>query len=109
MLFTELEPRFLKIESDRVYNYTDSIKDADGVIFSCPTCFVKNGNSVVGTHSIIWWQPHGPQTANPVPGRWNFVGTDLTDISFVNGSSSIALTGGCNAHFFIRNGKIEFA
>jgi len=106
MRLSELEPQFLKITSPTTFQDVDAIADADGVIFLCPVCFRANGGSV-GTHSVICWQPHVPQTIPPTPGRWNFVGTGYGDLTLRAGSSSIALTGdGCKAHFFITNGEI---
>lgn len=105
MRLLDLKPQFLRVKDERSFEYVDSINDADGVMFLCPTCFAKNGGSV-GTHSVICWQPHVPQTIHPIPGRWKFVGTGYDDLSLVAGSSSIALRGDCNAHFFVRDGKI---
>jgi hypothetical protein len=31
----------------------------------------------------------------------------IADITLVAGSSSVLLTGGCQAHFFVRGGQIE--
>lgn len=108
MELQELEPQFLKIKDERNFLFVDNITEADGMSYLCPVCFKNNGNSSKGVHSILSWQPHVPEHMTPGPGRWNFVGTGYNDLSFVNGSSSIALTGGCNAHFFIKEGKIIF-
>lgn len=109
MRLTELHPKFLKIKDERTYSITDELIGCDGVDFLCPVCFAANGNSSKGTHSIICWQPHVPQTHHPIPGRWNFQGTCYEDLTLVAGSSSIFLTeADCKAHFFIRNGNIEF-
>lgn len=83
----------------------DTVAEADGVIFLCPKCFTANGGSV-GTHSVICWRPHVPQTEDPKPGRWEFQGTGLADLTLVAGSSSVLLQGGCNAHFFVRASEI---
>lgn len=109
MLLQDLNPQFLKIKDERTFQHVDTVAEADGMAYLCPVCFRNNGNSSKGTHSVISWQPHVPANMEPGPGRWNFVGTGFNDLSFVNGSSSIALTGGCNAHFFITQGKIIFA
>lgn len=102
---TDLEGRFLRRVDDKHYENVDTIEEADGVLFLCPTCFKVN-QGAVGTHSVICWQPHVPQSTFPRPGRWKFEGTGLSDLTLVAGSSSILLKGGCNAHFFIRNGLI---
>ena len=105
MKITELEPQFLKLIDDKTQGYVHSINEADGIMFLCPACFKNNGGNV-GTHTIICWQPHIPQNIHPNPGRWNFLGSGYEDLELKAGSSSIALTGGCNAHFFVRNGEI---
>lgn len=108
MKLVELEPRFLKIAAPDSWNSEGvGIKEADGLIFLCPVCFKKN-NGNVGTHSIICWKPHVPQTRTPGPGRWNFLGTGFEDITLQAGSSSIFLTtSDCKAHFLITNGEIR--
>lgn len=107
MRLSELEPEFLHITDGVTDHRHNDINKADGIMFLCPVCFIKN-KGPVGTHSIICWQPHVPQDRNPKPGRWSFKGTNYEDLSLVAGSSSILLQGGCNAHFFIRNGNIEY-
>jgi hypothetical protein len=104
----DLEPRFLKIVDESRRRYIEDISEADGLIFLCPKCFAENGGRV-GTHSIICWRPHVSQDALPKPGRWDMRGSGFFDLSLVAGSSSIALMGGCNAHFFIENGLIRNA
>lgn len=107
MRLVDLEPRFLKITVPGKENrYVDTIAEADGVIFLCPKCIVTNGGPV-GTHPIICWAPHVPQTEQPTPGRWNLVGAGYDDLSLVAGSSSVLLQGGCNAHFFVERGEIR--
>lgn len=107
MTLRELEPQFLKHTSDTTWSHVNSITEADGIIFLCPVCFKANGGNV-GTHSIICWRPHIPQTTSPTPGRWEFQGTGYDDLTLVADSSSIFLsTAPCEAHFHIRNGNIE--
>lgn len=84
-----------------------TIVEADGVIFQCPKCFIEKGG--VGVHYVICWRPHVPPDVAPKPGRWEFEGSDLRDLTLVAGSSSVQLHGGCNAHFFVRRGAIEKA
>jgi len=85
-------------------------RDARGVMFLCPKCFITN-KGPYGTHSIICWDPTIPQTMEPKPGRWNLVGIDFEDLTLTAGSSSVYLTDpdGCKAHFFIRHGEIVTA
>lgn len=75
------------------------------MLFLCPKCFAANGGNV-GTHSCICWRPCVPQTEDPKPGRWEFEGSGLSDLTLVAGSSSVLLQGGCDAHFFVRAGEI---
>lgn len=106
MDLADLEPQFLRIEAPGRYQDVATVGEADGVMFLCPVCFKTNGGRV-GTHMVLCWQPHVPQTEPPIPGRWRFEGIGYGDLTLVAGSSSIFLTGpGCGAHFFVRNGKI---
>lgn len=107
MRLTELNPRFLKIISEKEYEQIDDINQADGISMLCPKCFLDEPIGPVGCHSVICWQPHVPQTFVPVPGRWKFSGTGYNDLTLTAGSSSIFLRGpGCQAHFFITNGEM---
>jgi hypothetical protein len=97
-----------EVEGPREYYVTvDTIDEADGVIFLCPKCFQDNGGSA-GTHSVLCWRPRVPDGVFPMPGRWEFQGTGLADLSLVAGSSSVLLTDGCKAHFFVEGGGIRF-
>jgi hypothetical protein len=96
-----------------------STAGADGIFFLCPKCYVTN-NGNMGTHGVICWQPHVSQTVLPIPGRWSFRGAGYHDLTLVADSSSILLACKCKskpgeppctcckAHFFIRNGNIEY-
>jgi hypothetical protein len=75
--------------------------------FQCPLCFQTNSGPV-GTHYVLCWRPRVPPQIKPAPGRWEFTGAGLDDLTLVAGSSSILLTDGCKAHFFIENGAIRF-
>lgn len=109
MRLAELEPQFLKVIDNRTYWHEGvSFNEADGVVFLCPKCFRVN-QGPIGTHSIICWRPHVSQEIPPNPGRWEFQGTGLDDLTLVAGSSSILLTGGCAWHGFIRNGEVTDA
>lgn len=83
----------------------DALAEADGVLFLCPKCFEANGGEV-GTHSVICWRPRVPPDVCPRPGRWEFHGTGLGDLTLVAGSSSVLLQAGCAAHFCVRAGAI---
>lgn len=90
MRLTELEPKFLKRESDTLFHMVDTLGEADGLRFLCPVCWKAN-KGPVGTHGIMCWSPSVPLTTPPVPGRWSMVGTGFHDLSLVAGSSSILI------------------
>lgn len=71
MRLLDLDPSFLKRDSDVDYHRVASIAEADGVQFLCPKCFVENGGAV-GTQV--------PQSTPPVSGRWRLVGTSLSRV-----------------------------
>lgn len=106
MKLADLDPTFLKLLKPDEWLMTDVLAEADGVQFLCPKCFAANGNSPVGTHSVVCWKPSVPQDVSPKPGRWELYGTGYDDLTLVAGSSSVQIIGGCAAHFHIRNGEI---
>jgi hypothetical protein len=103
MKLIELEPKFLHIVDEKTSEETDDINRAQGIIFLCPKCFHGDRR---GVHSIICWAIGVPLERSPGPGRWALAGTGYEDLSLVAGSSSVLLTSGCRAHFFVRNGEI---
>jgi len=106
----ELDAVFLRYEDGDCLHVGEPpdvrIEDADAVMFLCPVCYTKNGGKV-GTHRVICNRPRVPLGPNRVgPGRWEFKGAGIDDLTLVAGSSSIKLEGGCAAHFFVTNGQI---
>lgn len=59
-----------------------------------------------GVHSVICWKPSVSQTVKPTPGRWHILGSGFADLTLQSGSSSVLITDGCRAHFYITNGNI---
>jgi len=108
MKLRTLEATFRKRIDDTHFQLVDAIAEADGIKFLCPKCFTANGGHV-GTHFVICWRPRVPQTTTPTPGRWEFQGTGLDDLTLVAASSSILLMGGCNWHGYVRNGEVTDA
>lgn len=103
MRLIELAPQFIKLTEELGSYRTDaSIGDCDGLCFLCPKCFSEN-HGPIGTHGIICWKPHIPQTIRPTPGRWPHTGTSFNDLTL---TPSIQITGSCSWHGFIRNGEI---
>jgi hypothetical protein len=121
MKLTDLEPQFLRYEkrpcepnvwidgmcSDKPYreyfHNADTLAEADGISFLCPICLNDSHHSV-----ICWFEDKVPDDLKPNPGRWNPVGTDYHDLSFVPGakSNSVLLLCGCAWHGFITNGEV---
>lgn len=117
MTLTDLEPQFLRwtpenwpnAEGQKTYADVHTLAEANGIEFVCPKCLRDNGMKRPGVHSIICWSPGVPQKEDLVgPGRWQMVGTGYDDLTLVASSSSVFLTSGCHAHFFIRYGEIIF-
>lgn len=111
MRFLDLSPSFrcrAVEDGHEVWIEVDRIEEADGVEFLCPKCFQANAGPV-GTHAIMCWRPRVPSNVDPKPGRWEFSGTGLSDLTLSASSSSILVTGdgSCGAHFYIRNGNVE--
>lgn len=111
MKLAELGPVFLSLNQNDICQFArvEEIEKADGIFFLCPVCFQKNNYSSVGVHGIICWRPHVEQHPRlSGPGRWEFNGNSMETLSLIAGSSSISLSNGCRAHFFVKNGNIEF-
>jgi len=106
MNLVDLDPHFLKSIDERSRQEIDDISKADGIMFLCPKCFIAN-NGPVRTHVVVCWTPGVPPEITPGPGRWEMLGTGYHDLSLRAGSSSVLLQGGCNAHFFVENGKVR--
>jgi hypothetical protein len=104
MKLTDLQPKFLKRVGDEreTWEEIDAITEADGVMFLCPKCFAAKGGPV-GTHSVVCWKPHVPQTVDPKPGRWPMTGTGYADLTL---TPSIQIPPPCSWHGFITNGEV---
>jgi len=103
---SQLEPQFLARVDDKNFRHVFSLAEADGICFVCPKCLQDASMHRPGVHSVICWRPQVLQTTSPTPGRWEFEGTGIDDLTLVAGSSSVLLTSGCGAHFYVRNGEI---
>ena len=102
MKLTDLEPEWTKWISDTESRRVPTMAEADGLWFLCPKCFQTNEGNV-GTHMVLCWKPHVPQTTSPKPGRWMMTGTGFHDLTL---SPSVHLSGeGCGWHGFIKNGE----
>ena len=100
MRLSALEPHFLKnVEASSAYEYTDNIREADGLEMQCPACHwaFKGGSEPV--HHIVLWEDRR---------HWQFVGTGYDDVSILAGSLAVWFTSGCKARFYCKRGKVDF-
>jgi hypothetical protein len=107
MKLIELDPEFLKIDSNGHYVYTPTLAYAQGLKFLCPLCFQKN-KGTVGTHVVvIWFRNHGvPDDTRPLPGRWCVSGIDMNDLTITPSINlENATKTGCQWHGFVTNGE----
>jgi hypothetical protein len=108
---TDLEPQWLlAIENadGHFMRYVER-KDANGIFFKCPKCYDAKGRTTRGVHGIICWDATVPLKPDVWvgPGRWELVGDTYETLSLRAGSSSVRLTSGCEAHFFVDNGQVR--
>lgn len=99
-----LPDEFEHREDDVEYRvHVDSLEEAHGLYFDCPKCQGTDGHKIV-----CWFENRVSDALQPGPGRWWPVGTGYTDLSFVphTHSHSVALMGGCAAHFTLTGGEI---
>lgn len=106
MKITDLDATFVR-HTDNGHRDVGAFADAQGVIFTCPGCYRRNGNSDIGVHSVlVWFRDRGvPDDAEPSPARWEAKGSALDDLTL---SPSINLVTDDHSrdewHGFITNG-----
>lgn len=98
MRLSALDVRFLSLSGAKL-----TAKPVEGYIsLLCPKCFIANTGKE-GTHRI-----NLPFSSNP--NHWHATGKSIEDFSFVplvvNERISVAVVGGCEAHFNIVDGAI---
>lgn len=112
-LATDLQASFIKRYSNQAghgFKTVPKLAEADGVMFLCPKCFAEDPPGPVGTHAVIcWFAGKVPDDVDPKPGRWTPSGTGLSDLTFVPGEPtravSVQINGGCEAHFNVVGGQ----
>jgi len=86
-----------------------TMAEAQGLLFQCPACAqgkeraeLDGRRVAVGAHYVrVWFSSRGaPYDATPLP-RWLASGTNLDDLTL---APSIAISGGCRWHGYVRNG-----
>jgi hypothetical protein len=105
--------RFVRLHGiEGGYQVEPTIESADGILFVCPLCHLAARDEhydpnvgVRGVHSVLCWRPRVPAGIEPGPGRWEFQGSGIRDVTLVAGSSSIKLLVGCEWHGYVRNGE----
>jgi len=106
---TELDPQFVRYTGNGGHQEVDSFGEAQGVLFVCPSCYRKNGNSDIGVHMVlVWFRDRGvPVDAVPKPARWMASGTGLGDLTL---SPSVNLQTDEHSrdewHGFVTNGEV---
>lgn len=114
MRLGDLEARFIvhtpTTDDSGGWREVEAYLGSHGVSFLCPKCFRDNGGPV-GTHMMVcWFVGMVPDHITPKPGRWVPSGSGIEDLTFIGpGAASVAISGGCNAHFHVKRGAIEFA
>jgi hypothetical protein len=83
MRLTELDPSFVVYTGNGGHRDVATFAEAQGVLFTCPGCYRRNGNSDIGVHMVlVWFRDRGvPDDAVPKPARWLAKGTSLADLS----------------------------
>ena len=80
-----------------------------GLHHLCPKCWMTNGGET-GTHGIHFLTPDAPATMRPLPGRWVLEGDDFGELTAIGATSdSILVEGGCEAHYFLKDGEVTLA
>jgi hypothetical protein len=108
---TELEPEWVAEfnPATRGHRRDESltIATAQGIIFACPKCFIRNGG-LVGTHSIlVWFRDRGvPDEADPGPGRWTVSGTGFDDLT-LDPSIDMTRNQPDEWHGWVQNGQVR--
>lgn len=107
MRLEELDPSWLYVGSTPNSYRREDIRlnrgNAQGVLFLCPTCFVKN-NGPVGTHTIICWFADRDVPPEVMPGihRWKTSGGTVHDLTLDPSIDS----GQGHWHGWIKNGEV---
>ena len=84
---------------------TEHFTEAEGCLFWCPKCHADDARK---DHPIVCLGPSFPPSTRP-GGRWRMQGTgthDLTLTGHDEKGSSVQLTSGCQAHFFVTGGEV---
>jgi len=103
-----LAPRLIRHEDGAAnkiaYRPVDSLTEAQGLRFNCPLC---------PSHAIVCWSSSRgvPAEAVPPPGRWQFCGSGVDDLSLKDGAAGgprlALLQGGCGWHGRIEAGEVQ--
>lgn len=109
MKLTELDPTFVRATGNGGHQDVATLAEAQGVLFVCPSCYQRNGNSDIGVHMVlVWFRDRGvPDDAVPKPARWAVSGSSLDDLTL---QPSISLQTDERSrdewHGFITNGQV---
>lgn len=107
MRLTDLNPEFIHVNEETKLTKlrkVETLQEANGVMFVCPACYVAKGNTVIGAHRVLCFDPSVPVEWGQGPGRWPMTGTGLHDLTL---TPSVLLMGGCGWHGFITQGEVS--
>jgi len=110
----ELEPQFVRYvkEADGEYlHHVDSLAQAQGIQFLCPSCFVRN-KGPIGTHLIEVAlagrgvsDSQGSHNRRGKPSRWTAVGSGYGDLTLTPSVLTDPAKPACDGwHGYITNG-----
>ncbi len=103
MRLADLDPSFVLPIAEDCYHLVDQIDGAQGITFQCPRCMRERPDGR-GVHYVLCWTTKVPPSWSPGPGRWSILGTEYDDVTL---APSVSVET-CGAHFFVRDGVIEF-
>jgi hypothetical protein len=116
MKLGQLDPQFVKYFSDETGDYLRHVPDlgqAEGIVFLCPACFVRN-NGAVGTHALEVTfagrgvpDEKGSRNSTGGPSRWAAAGSSYDDLTLDPSILINPAEPACSGwHGWIRNGEV---
>lgn len=103
MKLADLKPQFMRTVDYYTVHSVDTLEEAQGIAFDCPSCGAVPGAPKRGHRMLIWFAGRGtPDEWEPKP-RWAVSGTGYSDLSI-----SPSINGGATCwHGFITDGEIR--
>jgi hypothetical protein len=108
MKLTDLYPEFISIVDEKSHKRVETLGEADGIKFLCPYHMRDNGMDPTGVHSVIIWRPKISFKIRSGSGRWEFSGTNFSNLTIGWFGYSIVLDTPLKEEFWIDRGTIVF-